>query len=245
MSTPRLYGKSAEYGKVMQSDGIIYLLTLCCDASGKGSTPGVVCRQCYKPVDSAYGDAAALNDAEAVAAFVARYHVKETEKAVTDNESKTDETKVDIAVPDAQSVQETMINLRKELGMSRRQLSEAMGWTESRVWYLEQTTIDYKNERNLTDMGTMTAKLQELKEAGWAKPTVRSQSAGLGTRDKEIVATAVAEAVAAVRATLGEELEILTTLVQSKLDEAKAKKTNTKGYAEILEAIKTLKWSAE
>ena len=40
------------------SDGIVYPLTDCCEASGKGSAnvdSGVVCRACYSEVSSLYG----------------------------------------------------------------------------------------------------------------------------------------------------------------------------------------------
>lgn len=38
--------------------GIAYLLTDCCNASGKGGEHGVICRACYQPVDAVYGDCA-------------------------------------------------------------------------------------------------------------------------------------------------------------------------------------------
>lgn len=39
------------------ADGILYPLTDCCQASGKGGMghTGVVCRACYQPVSSTYG----------------------------------------------------------------------------------------------------------------------------------------------------------------------------------------------
>lgn len=55
---------------VANSDGMIYPLTACCSASGKGSADsptGVVCRSCYQPVSAVYGDCgwAAVRDAVA------------------------------------------------------------------------------------------------------------------------------------------------------------------------------------
>ncbi len=42
--------------------GMVYPLTECCSASGKGSEDGVVCRNCYQVVDWKYGDCALLTD---------------------------------------------------------------------------------------------------------------------------------------------------------------------------------------
>ena len=42
-------------GQLVTSDGIAYYLTPCCQASGKGSGDGIVCRACYRPVADTYG----------------------------------------------------------------------------------------------------------------------------------------------------------------------------------------------
>jgi hypothetical protein len=36
-------------------EGLVYPLTQCCAASGKGGADGVVCRYCYRRVDGVYG----------------------------------------------------------------------------------------------------------------------------------------------------------------------------------------------
>lgn len=48
-------------------DTLLYPLTECCGASGKGaeSPTGVVCRKCYKPVDAIFGDGVLLSDSAA------------------------------------------------------------------------------------------------------------------------------------------------------------------------------------
>ena len=53
-----------QYGPftLAMNDGIIHLLTPCCSASAKGVTGGIVCRNCYHPVPSAYGMGAAATD---------------------------------------------------------------------------------------------------------------------------------------------------------------------------------------
>lgn len=56
-------------GDVVVCDGIVYLLTECCSASGKGSSnspTGICCRACYRPVDSRFGWAALVTDADVV-----------------------------------------------------------------------------------------------------------------------------------------------------------------------------------
>lgn len=50
-------------------DGMVWPLTGCCGASGKGAGAGVVCRGCYRPVKDGYGMAA--TDLPGVAAMVA------------------------------------------------------------------------------------------------------------------------------------------------------------------------------
>jgi hypothetical protein len=42
-------------GLVVASEGMVYLLTPCCVASGKGGESGVICRACHRPVDDRYG----------------------------------------------------------------------------------------------------------------------------------------------------------------------------------------------
>lgn len=44
------------------ADGVIYPLTGCCAASGKGSVGGVVCRACYELVSPMFGAAAMADD---------------------------------------------------------------------------------------------------------------------------------------------------------------------------------------
>jgi hypothetical protein len=41
---------------------LAYPLTPCCQASGKGSERGVVCRSCYNEVSAIYGDCAVVNE---------------------------------------------------------------------------------------------------------------------------------------------------------------------------------------
>lgn len=50
--------KTKEHGRWALADGIVYPLTDCCGASGKGSGDGVVCRKCYKPVGDRFALAA-------------------------------------------------------------------------------------------------------------------------------------------------------------------------------------------
>lgn len=45
---------------------LVYPLTWCCAASGKGGEHGVICRACHQPVDPMFGDCAVLVDAAAV-----------------------------------------------------------------------------------------------------------------------------------------------------------------------------------
>lgn len=42
--------------------GIIYPLTPCCRASGKGGEWGVMCRACYAPLPIMFGDCATVED---------------------------------------------------------------------------------------------------------------------------------------------------------------------------------------
>lgn len=52
---------------IVSSDGVLYYLTDCCRASGKGSIaqgiPCVTCRNCYREVDSIFGDGWRVDDA--------------------------------------------------------------------------------------------------------------------------------------------------------------------------------------
>jgi hypothetical protein len=52
-------------GDIAVQDGMVYRLTVCCKASGKGSAnspTGVCCRNCYRPVDSKFGWGAWVTD---------------------------------------------------------------------------------------------------------------------------------------------------------------------------------------
>jgi hypothetical protein len=42
-------------GKLATSDGVVYLLTRCCEASAKGGLHGVICRNCHTPVPDLFG----------------------------------------------------------------------------------------------------------------------------------------------------------------------------------------------
>lgn len=53
--TVTILGDVLNIGLVAASDGMVYLLTPCCQATGKGGERGVVCRSCYKDVDDRYG----------------------------------------------------------------------------------------------------------------------------------------------------------------------------------------------
>ncbi len=75
-------------GKVMANGYMCWLLTPCCDASGKGSIDayasggtGVICRACHQDVDFNYGDADGATPEE-IEGFVARNggHDREAEK---------------------------------------------------------------------------------------------------------------------------------------------------------------------
>jgi hypothetical protein len=71
MVTVTTNGVTVLDGKLAVSDGIVYLLTPCCQASGKGMQSGVGCRACYRPVDSVYGWGALVSDQSARADCVA------------------------------------------------------------------------------------------------------------------------------------------------------------------------------
>ena len=43
------------------NSGMVLLLTPCCDATGKGSEGGIVCRKCHEEVDPVFGSCAMLN----------------------------------------------------------------------------------------------------------------------------------------------------------------------------------------
>jgi len=55
------------FGGVAVDDGMIYLLTPCCAASGTGTGGGVACRGCYRPVGDIFGWAVMADDPGAVA----------------------------------------------------------------------------------------------------------------------------------------------------------------------------------
>jgi hypothetical protein len=52
-------------GRLVCCDGIVYYLTDCCQASGKGGASGVVCRACYRPVADQFGDGWLVSDTAA------------------------------------------------------------------------------------------------------------------------------------------------------------------------------------
>lgn len=52
------------------SDGMVFPLTPCCKATGKGGGHGVVCRRCYTDVDYDFGDAALTSNMEEVTRMV-------------------------------------------------------------------------------------------------------------------------------------------------------------------------------
>ena len=54
-ASPRRLLASTMLGDVMAADGIVYILTRCCNASGKGATRGVICRACYRTVSDVHG----------------------------------------------------------------------------------------------------------------------------------------------------------------------------------------------
>ena len=47
-----------------EGGGYVYALTQCCQAAGKGSAPGVVCRAGYRPVEPGFGGGCSLAEAE-------------------------------------------------------------------------------------------------------------------------------------------------------------------------------------
>lgn len=237
MSQVTIVGRSP-FGKIAESEGIFYLLTPCCEASGKGSmvdeVPAIVCRKCYNEVDAIYGMAGdSLDQIINMAGGVPALDVKET--AVNE---KTDTSTT--AVVDAHKIRETAIELRKGINMSRRQLAEILGWKEARVWYLEQESTDVANTHNWNDLSAMFGKLEELKDAGWTRPSVKG-GGGAAQDVKAIVDDAVAEAVSAARQAFVEELDSVAAIVQAKIDEAKAKKAGTKAFVEILEALNVVR----
>lgn len=56
-------------GELVVSDGVVYYLTECCKASGKGGEHGVICRACYRPVADVYGTAWMVSDNAAWARY--------------------------------------------------------------------------------------------------------------------------------------------------------------------------------
>lgn len=52
------------------ANGYVYPLTPCCEASGKGSNGGIVCRSCYEPVESVYAVCAEADNVEAVMSWI-------------------------------------------------------------------------------------------------------------------------------------------------------------------------------
>jgi len=54
-SQPVVLASDSVGGTLVAQDGIVYYLTDCCKASGKGGQHGVICRSCYRPVSDVYG----------------------------------------------------------------------------------------------------------------------------------------------------------------------------------------------
>lgn len=56
---------TASFGSLALSDGVVYPLTPCCQASAKGSMaggePATVCRVCYREIDPLLGDCAVVS----------------------------------------------------------------------------------------------------------------------------------------------------------------------------------------
>lgn len=147
---------------------------------------------------------------------------------------------------DVKAVQSREIELRKALGMSRRQLAVELGWTESRVWYLEQEGVRLDVERNVADLKRMLTMVVLLTQAGWAKATVKATTAKTDTgATQKLVAAAVAEAVAKARAAHAEDLAVLRAKLQAMLDDAKAKSKSSKPFTELLSVIDGMQWTAE
>jgi hypothetical protein len=63
-------------GILAVTDGMVHYLTMCCQASAKGSAnspTGVCCRGCYRPVDPALGDGWMADDAAAWVRWVGAF----------------------------------------------------------------------------------------------------------------------------------------------------------------------------
>jgi hypothetical protein len=69
MFTPPVTVLDALGGRVVTSDGILYMLTACCRASVTGTERGVACRACYAPVAEHLGWAALVSDPGAAASL--------------------------------------------------------------------------------------------------------------------------------------------------------------------------------
>jgi transcriptional regulator with XRE-family HTH domain len=262
----RIVGTREGGGKVAESDGIMYLLTECCEASGKGSIAdgmdgSVVCRECYQQVSGDYGDCGDTRDPAHLQSFIDAYRItlfKENEMTENETTATVTDAVAEVAaeieanakiaeskIAETHAIRINETEARKALGMSRRQLSEELGWTESRVWYLEQESMDHSAERNIVDLKLMAAKIVELTKAGWAKPTIRRlPGTAVVTADtKEIVAKAVADALDVQRRQFAEALGVISDITTMRMDEAKAKKSSTKPFQTILDAISSLQWS--
>lgn len=238
--------------------GMMYLLTRCCGASGKGSSVAeddheVVCRGCYQTVDPAFGDGAIVTEIDEYLLFIERHHVNLKENVMTETNETTEPVVETDPLASPKTLQAEVAKLRKEMGLSRRALADSIGWTESRVWYLEQEGVRLDVQRNAEDLGTLQQHMEELKAAGWVKPTVKTaaraaapkKDEGWFTKDQldEALASQV-KIVAELRQTHADELTTLRSLVQAKIDEAKAKKAGTAALMQVLGTINDMVWES-
>lgn len=143
---------------------------------------------------------------------------------------------------------------RKAMGLSRRALADSIGWTESRVWYLEQAGVRLDVQRNVEDLSSLLVHMTELRVAGWAKPTVKTaartakaakKDEGWFTKDQldEALAASV-KAAEDLRAKHADQLAALKQTVEVKLAEAKAKKAGTAALVAIQGMIDDMVWES-
>ena len=50
-----IHGRDAHDRLIAESDGIVYVLTDCCEASVTGTVDGAACRHCFRPVPDSMG----------------------------------------------------------------------------------------------------------------------------------------------------------------------------------------------
>lgn len=195
-----------------------------------------------------------MSDADVVAELEAQAtETPATDIVIEAGEGSTEEQ--------ARKTQNAAVLARKALSMSRRQLSVELGWTESRVWYLEQDSIVYGNERNLADLRAMLTKLTLCISDGWTKPSVKT---AMATTTKASGPRADALALQVRYAELQERYDVLKARLQDEqktiksvglviatvhafvsnaIDEAKAKKSSTKALAEVERLLGEIVWS--